>query len=94
MSIVIRKYEQKDIEQMNCIWNEVVDDGIAFPQLEILDDKTGEEFFSPRTYCGVAEDDESGEIAGLYILHQTISDGADILQTQVMPYVQNSEDKK
>lgn len=60
MSIVIRKYEQKDIEQMNCIWNEVVDDGIAFPQLEILDDKTGEEFFSPQTYCGVAEDDESG----------------------------------
>ena len=39
MSIVIRKYEQKDIEQMNCIWNEVVDDGIAFPQLEILDEK-------------------------------------------------------
>lgn len=69
MSIVIRKYEQKDIEQMNCIWNEVVDDGIAFPQLEILDDKTGAEFFSSQTYCGVAENDESGEIAGLYILH-------------------------
>ena len=59
MSIVIRKYEQKDIEQMNRIWNEVVDDGIAFPQLEILDDKTGEEFFPSQTYCGVAEDDES-----------------------------------
>lgn len=69
MSVVIRKYEQKDIEQMNRIWNEVVNDGIAFPQLEFLDDKTGEEFFSSQTYCGVAEDDESGEIAGLYILH-------------------------
>ena len=28
----IRKYESKDLGQMINIWNEVVEDGIAFPQ--------------------------------------------------------------
>ena len=49
------------------IWNEVVEDGEAFPQEEFLDDKTGAEFFASQTYCGVADND--GEIVGLYILH-------------------------
>ena len=54
---------------MNLVWNEVVEDGIAFPQTEILDRAGGEKFFSSQSYCGVAEDTESGEIVGLYILH-------------------------
>ena len=49
------------------IWNEVVEDGEAFPQEEFLDDKTGAEFFASQTYCGVA--DKDGQIVGLYILH-------------------------
>lgn len=49
------------------IWNEVVEDGIAFPQEEPLDLKTGEMFFSSQSYCGVAE--EEGKVYGLYILH-------------------------
>ena len=49
------------------IWNEVVEDGEAFPQEEFLDDKTGVEFFAAQTYCGVA--DNNGKIVGLYILH-------------------------
>ena len=36
---------------------------------EILDKTGGEKFFSSQSYCGVAEDTESGEIVGLYILH-------------------------
>lgn len=85
MSIVIRKYEQKDIEQMNCIWNEVVDDGIAFPQLEILDDKTGEEFFSSRLTTALPRMTKAEKLPGFIFCTQTISDGADILQMQVMP---------
>ena len=52
---------------MIAIWNEVVEDGIAFPQEELLTEKTGAEFFGSQTYCGVAE--ENGTIYGLYILH-------------------------
>lgn len=69
MSIIIRAYQSEDILQMNRVWNEIVEDGIAFPQMEILDKTSGEEFFASQSYCGVAEDTESGEIVGLYILH-------------------------
>lgn len=69
MSIVVRAYRSEDILQMNRVWNEVVEDGIAFPQTEILDKADGEKFFASQSYCGVAEDTESGEIVGLYILH-------------------------
>ena len=54
---------------MNAIWNEVVEEGTAFPQTELLDAETGTGFFASQTYCGVAEDTESGQILGLYILH-------------------------
>ena len=64
----IRKYTIGDLRQMTEIWNEIVYEGIAFPQEELLDDKTGEEFFSSQSYCGVAAD-ESGNVVGLYILH-------------------------
>ena len=67
--IVIRKYEEKDISTMIGIWNEVVIDGIAFPQTETLDEKSGSEFFASQTYTAVAEDTESGKVLGLYILH-------------------------
>ena len=69
MSIVVRAYRSEDILHMNRVWNEVVEDGIAFPQTEILDKADGEKFFASQSYCGVAEDTESGEIVGLYILH-------------------------
>lgn len=69
MNIVIRKYSDNDIFEMLKIWNEVVEDGIAFPQMECLDLKSGKEFFDSQTYCGVAENSDSSEILGLYILH-------------------------
>lgn len=52
---------------MIAIWNEVVEDGIAFPQEEPLTAESGAEFFGSQTWCGVAE--ENGTIYGLYILH-------------------------
>lgn len=63
----IRKYEKDDISAMIRIWNKVVEEGVAFPQEEYLDEKSGEDFFASQSYCGVAEDD--GSIVGLYILH-------------------------
>ena len=65
----IRSYETKDLNAMIKIWNEVVEDGIAFPQEELLDNETGATFFASQTYCGIAEDEDSNLICGLYILH-------------------------
>jgi L-amino acid N-acyltransferase YncA len=63
----VRKYESRDLEAMVRIWNEVVMEGIAFPQEDCLDLETGALFFSSQSYAGVAEVD--GQILGLYILH-------------------------
>ena len=65
--MIIRKYTANDLGAMLAIWNEVVEDGIAFPQEELLTEQTGSEFFASQTFCGVAE--ENGKIYGLYILH-------------------------
>lgn len=64
---MIRKFRDSDLDSMIGIWNEIVSEGIAFPQEEILDLKTGKEFFKSQTYTGVAVKDD--EIVGLYILH-------------------------
>ena len=64
---MIRAYEAKDLPSMIAIWNEVVEEGIAFPQEEALTPETGAEFFASQTHCGVAEVD--GNVVGLYILH-------------------------
>ncbi len=70
--MLIRSYEKKDLKEMTVIWNEVVADGIAFPQEDILDETTGAAFFAEQSYCGVATDD-NGSVVGLYILQATLS---------------------
>ncbi len=67
--MVITAYCEKDLPQMISIWNEVVEQGIAFPQEELLDRVSGKNFFESQTYTGVAKDDTTGEVLGLYILH-------------------------
>lgn len=69
MNILIRRYEEEDIDDMIHIWNEIVEEGIAFPQEELLDQNTGKDFFDSQTYCGVAQDMDTHRIYGLYILH-------------------------
>jgi L-amino acid N-acyltransferase YncA len=65
--MMIREYREEDLEAMIRIWNEVVTEGIAFPQEECLDLNSGEAFFASQSYTGVAE--EKGTVLGLYILH-------------------------
>lgn len=69
MNISVRKYNENNLPEMVRIWNEVVEDGIAFPQEEPLTVRSGREFFASQTYCGVAVDDSAEEVLGLYILH-------------------------
>ena len=67
MDLSVEKYSSADLADMIRIWNEVVEEGIAFPQEELLDETSGREFFAAQTYCGVARLD--GKVLGLYILH-------------------------
>ena len=69
MNISVRVYQSSDLPYMIHIWNEVVKDGVAFPQEEYLNDQTGAEFFAEQTYTAVAVDSESNKVYGLYILH-------------------------
>ena len=65
--MVIREYRPNDMPSLIRIWNEVVEEGIAFPQEDCLTLETGTAFFGSQSYTGVA--DENGKILGLYILH-------------------------
>ena len=69
MNIEIREYQEKDLPEMIEIWNEVVEEGVAYPQEEFLTLESGAEFFAGQTYNGVAVDTETGKVHGLYILH-------------------------
>ena len=65
--IVVREFREDDVHDMVKIWNRVIEDGVAFPQLDYLNDASGLKFFSEQTYTAVADID--GNVVGLYILH-------------------------
>ena len=69
MKIKIKEFNADDILEAISIWNTVVEDGVAFPQLDMLDINTGLEFFNSQSYTGIAYDEEDNKILGLYILH-------------------------
>lgn len=69
MDVIVRAYMEEDLPRMREIWNEIVDEGIAFPQEEPLTEQGAREFFRAQTYTGVAVERETGEVLGLYILH-------------------------
>jgi len=67
MEVVIEKYCDSDIKEMIDVWNEVVEEGVAFPQTEPLKIETGKDFFEKQDFTGVAK--FNGKVVGLYILH-------------------------
>lgn len=69
MTIIVKAYESKDVQDAIEIWNEVVRKGTAFPQEDELNEATGDEFFKAQSFTGLAVDTDSGEIVALYILH-------------------------
>ena len=45
MKIEVREYRTEDATAASEIWNQVVDDGVAFPQEEALTAEVGDAFF-------------------------------------------------
>lgn len=66
-NIVVRPIQPEDLPAATAVWNQVVEDGVAFPQLEVLDLAAAEQFFHEQDLTAVAVLD--GKVAGLYILH-------------------------
>ena len=54
MNIQIREFKKEDIKEALYIWNEVVHEGVAFPQTEPLNEVTGLEFFLEQSFTGIA----------------------------------------
>ena len=52
MGIVIREYQTEDVTAAITIWNQVVEDGVAFPQEENLTEETGDAFSKNRLIQG------------------------------------------
>lgn len=69
MNLIIREYREQDLPEMIQIWNEIVEQAVAFPQEEPFDLESGRKFFASQTYTAVASDTRTDEIKGLYILH-------------------------
>ena len=68
----VRTYQPSDIQAVTEIWNEVISDGTAFAEEEILTPEECSDLFAKQTCAAVAED-ENGEILGAYILHPNYS---------------------
>ena len=69
MKMMLREYDSHDAAAVSEIWNQVIADGNAFPQLNQLEDEDADRFFRAQTYTGVAVDTEKDEVVGMYILH-------------------------
>ena len=67
--IIVRAWREEDLPAMTAIWNEVVEEGLAFPQEDCLSPEEARAFFAAQSRSAVAERSGDGAILGLYILH-------------------------
>ena len=65
--MIICELKKENLKGAIEVWNQVVEDGVAFPQLELLDEESGADFFGEQSFTGVAV--EGDTVLGLYILH-------------------------
>ena len=63
----VRQYNVADLRLMTDIWNQVIEEGNAFPHDTFLLLNTAGYFFARQLFTAVAED-ENGKLCGLYIL--------------------------
>ena len=63
----IIKYEKKYLKEVLEIWNNVIEEGMYFLQIEKLKEEDADEYFNSQDYTGIALDNE--KVYGVYILH-------------------------
>ena len=69
MNIEIISFSPEYTSEAINIWNEVIEEGVAFPQLEYLNEENGKAFFEEQSFTGLAIDTDNNKKLGLYILH-------------------------
>ena len=50
----IRPWQEADLPALVAIWNQVVEDGVAFPQEDLLTEEAGRAFFAAQSRTAVA----------------------------------------
>ena len=75
----VRKYTDQDLTEIIRIWNEVVEEGIAFPQEDILNIESGTEFFASQRK-------KTAEFMACTYCIPTMSEGVDISAMPAMLY--------
>ena len=68
MEITVREFRSEDTKEAIAIWNEVVEQGKAFPQMEGLGMEDGEAFLK-SSLIQVLRSTKMMRYVGLYILH-------------------------
>lgn len=68
MSLSIQPLNDRTFPDSLRIWNHVVTEGVAFPQIETLSPEDGAAFFAQQSRTAAAQND-AGEVVGMYILH-------------------------
>lgn len=81
----IKKYEKTDLKDAVMIWNQVVEDGVAFPQTEPLTEETGHTFLKSSLSPGSLMMSGPGRLWGSISCIRIISGAAGI---SVMPAMQ------
>ncbi len=69
MNIVFIEYKEEYANEALTIWNEIVEQGNAFPQDTAMDLKESIAFFNSQSKTVLALDKDENKILGLYILH-------------------------
>ena len=67
MKIDFRKYEQNDLKKMRQMWNVIIEDGVAFPGMVLLEENEFESMLKHQddVYCMIVDQ----HVVGYYILH-------------------------
>ena len=67
MKIDFRKYEQNDLKKMRQMWNVIIEDGVAFPGMVLLEENEFESMlkYQDDVYCMIVDQ----HVVGYYILH-------------------------
>ncbi|WP_028329241.1 GNAT family N-acetyltransferase [Brachyspira alvinipulli] len=63
----ILAYNIKYLDQILELWNNVIEEGIYFPQIEKLTKENADSYFKSQDFTGIAVEDN--EVYGVYILH-------------------------
>ena len=63
----ISAYNIKYLDQILELWNNIIEEGRYFPQIEKLTKENADSYFKSQDFTGIAVED--GEVYGVYILH-------------------------